>query len=118
MSSLHDDRGRLVIAFYQNGRKVRLYPGVRHTRENCRSPLVKELKVLIAGHQWAELAERFPQCRQLDQYRARRDAGLAEEGSAPREPEPGGDNCAEVVIRQAGVELVIRFGTSRTAATK
>lgn len=60
MSSIHSDKGWLFISFMLNGRRVRLYPGLRFTRTSQRSPLVKKIKSAIAMADWAWLAHRFP----------------------------------------------------------
>ncbi|MBV8772857.1 MAG: site-specific integrase [Deltaproteobacteria bacterium] len=74
MSSLHIDRGWLVIAFRLTvGGKlvlVRLYPGLRATRDGRRHPFVKEIRELIQMRRWSELAEKFPRCKQLQAFRA------------------------------------------------
>lgn len=73
MSSIHADRGWLVIAFRLtvNGRlvQVRLYPGIRDTRDGQRSPLLKEIRELIHFKRWPELAARFSRCKQLQSFR-------------------------------------------------
>jgi integrase len=69
MSSLHEDKGRLVISFYIDRRsRVRLFLGIDATREGYRSPIVKEVRALIAAARWEELARRFP-CKQLAEFR-------------------------------------------------
>jgi integrase len=47
-----------------------LYPGLKDTRDNRRSVPLKEVHEMIAGHRWAELATRFPNCRAFASYRA------------------------------------------------
>jgi hypothetical protein len=51
MSSIHSDRGWLVIAFRLavGGRsvQVRLYPGIRATRQGRRAPILKKIRDLI-----------------------------------------------------------------------
>ena len=69
MSSTHSDKGRLVISFMLDGRHVRLYPALKDTRDNRRSALLKEIRKLIAGHRWSELAALFPNCRGFGPYR-------------------------------------------------
>ena len=69
MSSTHSDKGRLVISFMLDGRHIRLYPALKDTRDNRRSALLKEIRELIAGHRWPELAARFPNCRGFGPYR-------------------------------------------------
>ena len=73
MSSLHSDKGWLVIAFRLGGKQVRLYPGLRakDTRANMRAAraAIKEIRDLILRREWATLARRFPECKHLDQFR-------------------------------------------------
>lgn len=69
MSSLNADKGWLVIGFMLDDKQVRLYPGLRDTRENRRSPIVKELCDLIQMRQWEALAARFPRSKHLARYR-------------------------------------------------
>ena len=73
-SSVHSDRGWLTIAFRLtvNDRvvQVRLYPGIRDTRDGRRSPEIKEIRDLIQYRQWPELAVRFPRCKALRPFRA------------------------------------------------
>src|SRR5690349_4267079 len=74
MSSVHSNRGWLVIAFRLEieGRvtQVRLYPGIRDTRDGRRSPAIKKIRDLIQTRQWSELAAQFPRCKQLASFRA------------------------------------------------
>ena len=49
--------------------RVRLYPGIRATRDGERSATIKEIRKLIEMQRWAELAERFPKCKQLTPFR-------------------------------------------------
>jgi hypothetical protein len=76
MSSVHSDRGWLVIALRLrvNGRlvQVRLYPSIRATREGRRAPLLKKIRELVQMRQWRELAEMFPNCKQLEVYLSNR----------------------------------------------
>jgi integrase len=69
MSSVHADKGRLFISFILRvgGRRVRvrLYIGLRDSRENRRSALIKEVRELIEMRRWTELADRFPTCKPL-----------------------------------------------------
>ena len=73
MSSLHSDKGWLVIAFRLGGKQVRLYPGLRakDTRANMRAAgvAIREIRDLILRREWVELARRFPECKHLDQFR-------------------------------------------------
>jgi integrase len=73
MSSVHKDKGWLLVSFIipigERRVRVRLYPRIRATRDGERSPLIKEVRRLIETQQWSELAQRFPQCKQLAPYR-------------------------------------------------
>ena len=69
MSSTHSDKGRLVISFMLDGRQIRLYPALKDARDNRRSAQLKEIRELIAGHRWSELAARFPNCRAFGTHR-------------------------------------------------
>jgi integrase len=73
MSSLHADKRRLFVSFVlrlgDQRTRVRLYLGLRDTRENRRSALTKEVREMIELRRWAELAERFPQCKALASFR-------------------------------------------------
>jgi integrase len=73
MSSVHKDKGWLLVSFMMrsgvHSTRVRLYPGIRATRDGERSPTIKEIRKLIEMQRWAELAERFPKCKQLTPFR-------------------------------------------------
>ena len=43
MSSLLQNRGWLCVQFRLDNKNIRLYLGLRDTRQNCRSPLIKEV---------------------------------------------------------------------------
>jgi hypothetical protein len=74
MSSVHKDKGWILVSFIlPNGdqrTRVRLYPGIRATRDGMRSPTIKEIRKLVEMQRWAELAERFPRCKQLAPFRS------------------------------------------------
>jgi hypothetical protein len=69
MSSIHSDKGRLFVSFMLDRQHIRLYPNLKDTRDNRRSPLLKDIRELITGRRWPELASRFPSCRALALYR-------------------------------------------------
>lgn len=74
MSSVHKDKDWILVRFIlPNGdqrTRVRLYPGIRATRDGMRSPTIKEIRKLIEMQRWSELAERFPRCKQLALFRS------------------------------------------------
>ena len=69
MSSIHGDKGWLLVSFMMwNGNqrtRVRVYPGIRDTREGRRSPVIKEIRALVEARRWDELARHYPQCSAL-----------------------------------------------------
>ncbi|MGH7913571.1 MAG: tyrosine-type recombinase/integrase [Candidatus Binataceae bacterium] len=73
MSSVHGDKDWLLVSFivWHGDRRihVRLYPGVRDTRDGRRSPVLKEIHSLIETRRWDELARRYPRCRALAPFR-------------------------------------------------
>lgn len=73
MSSVHKDKGWLLVSFIirtgDRRIRVRLYPGLRATRDGERSPVLKEIRQLIEMRRWAELAQGFPRCKQLAPFR-------------------------------------------------
>jgi integrase len=73
VSSIHADKGWLLVSFiiWHGDRRihVRLYPGIRDTRDGRRSPTLKEIHGLIEMRRWDELARRYPKCRALAPFR-------------------------------------------------
>lgn len=73
MSSIHADKGWLLVSFiiWHGDRRihVRLYPGIRDTRDGRRSPVLKEIHGLIEMRRWDELARRYPRCKALAPFR-------------------------------------------------
>jgi integrase len=73
VSSIHTDKGWLLVSFiiWHGDRRihVRLYPGIRDTRDGRRSPTLKELLGLIEMRRWDELARRYPRCKALAPFR-------------------------------------------------
>ena len=73
MSSIHADRGWLLVSFviWHGDRRihVRIYPGIRDTRDGRRSPTLKEIHALIEMRRWDELARRYPRCKALAAFR-------------------------------------------------
>lgn len=69
MSSIHSDKGWLLISFMLNGKRVRLYLGLKDTRDNRRRAEIKEVRDLIQLRQWAALAARFPDCKHFAAFK-------------------------------------------------
>jgi integrase len=73
VSSIHADRGWLLVSFviWHGDRRihVRIYPGIRDTRDGRRSPTLKEIHALIEMRRWDELARRYPKCKALAPFR-------------------------------------------------
>ena len=64
---------------------MRLYPGIRDTRDGRRSPTLKEIHGLIEMRRWDELARRYPRCKALAPFRPailERDATTFRQASA------------------------------------
>ena len=73
MSSVHSDKGWVFVSFMvaHDDRKVRvrLYPGIRATREGLRSPVIKEIEGLILLRRYDEILRRYPNCKALEPFR-------------------------------------------------
>jgi len=75
MSSVHTDKKRLFVSFYvrvgSERLRGRIYPGLNDNREGWRSPVLKQVRQLIAERRWTELAARYPECLALASFRER-----------------------------------------------
>jgi len=83
MSSLLQNRGWLCVQFRLDNKNIRLYLGLRDTRQNRRSPLIKEVFEAIDQKCWAQMANLFPSCKALQSYRTR-DNGLSFRAASER----------------------------------
>ena len=73
MSAVYSDKGWVLVSFTVgiDDRKVRvrLYPGIRATRDGLRSPAIKEIQELLTMRRFDEIARRYPSCKALAPFR-------------------------------------------------